>query len=101
MRIRWRRISPFDRCIINRPFEKRIMSSDKAKNSGFVVDGSGRLAAGVRATIKEHVEAEFSERMKRASWLGRLLLRWQMRAEIDRRAATEIAKQMPSKDALW
>ena len=34
--------------------------------SGFVVDGSERLADGVRGAIKKEVEAEFSERLAKA-----------------------------------
>lgn len=81
------------------------MSDNNANNSrhgsGFVVDGSGRLADGVRDAIKKEVEAEFSERLAKAKWLVRLRLLRQMRSEIDQRAATAIAKQMPSKAALW
>lgn len=81
------------------------MSDDNTNKSrhgsGFVVDGSGRLADGVRDAIKKEVEAEFSERLAKAKWLERLRLHRQMRSEIDQRAATEIAKQMPSKEALW
>ena len=81
------------------------MSDDKANKSrhgcGFVVDGSGRLADSVRDTIKREVEEEFAERIATAKWLERLRLRRQMRSEIKRRAATEIANKMPSKDSLW
>ncbi|MCA9150890.1 MAG: hypothetical protein KDA92_16375 [Planctomycetales bacterium] len=69
--------------------------------SGFVVDGSERLADGVRGAIKKEVEAEFSERLAKAKWLEKLRLFRQIRSEINQRAATEIAKQMPSKEALW
>jgi hypothetical protein len=58
----------------NHRFEKRTMAGDSANNCGLVVDGSERFAAGVRISIKEDVEAEFSERMEKASWLGRLQL---------------------------
>lgn len=81
------------------------MSDDNANKSrhgsGFVVDGSGRLADGIRGAIKKEVEAQFSERLAKAKWLEKLRLRRQMRSEIDQRAAIEIAKQMPSKEALW
>ncbi len=63
----------------------------------FVEDGAERIADGIRTAIKKEVEAEFSERMARANWLGRLSLRWQMRNEIKRR----VKGQMPSDETLW
>jgi hypothetical protein len=81
------------------------MPAEKTENrhcrSGFVPNGSKRLKAGIRASVKEVVDAEYADRMRKASWLGRLWLRQQMRAEIERRAATEIARQMPSRETLW
>jgi hypothetical protein len=68
---------------------------------GFIVGGSRQLVKGIRAAIEKEVEAEFSERRAKANWYERLRLRWHMRTEIDRRTATDIAKQMPSKEALW
>ena len=80
------------------------MPIDKAKKRGhrnrFVVDGSATRRWCPRS-VKNEVEAEFSERLAEANWLGRLVLRRQMRKEVERRASTEIARQMPSEETLW
>lgn len=81
------------------------MPIDKAKKRGhrnhFVVGGSSQLADAVRASVKREVEAEFSERIAAAHWLGRWKLRLQMRSEVRRRASTAYARQMPSRESLW
>jgi len=63
----------------------------------FVVDGAERLVGDVRASIKQEVEADWSERIAQTSWFGRLRLRRKIRNEIDRR----VKKRMPSKETLW
>lgn len=58
------------------------MISDKVNNqnfhSAFVADGSKRVAAEVRASIKGDVKAKFSKRMMKAGWFGRPRLRREM-----------------------
>ena len=68
---------------------KKHKANNSQQGSGFIVDGSGQLAEGVRAAIKKEVEAEFAERLAKARWLERIRLRRRMRSEIDGRAATE------------
>ena len=81
------------------------MQSFRAEKRGhlvhFLVGGRSQLADAVRASVKREVEAEFSERIAAAHWLGRWKLRLQMRNEVRRRASTAYAKQMPSKESLW
>lgn len=76
-------------------------TKNRGGSSGFVPNGSQRLKAAIQASIKEALDAQYVERMAKASWLGRLWLRRKMRAEINRRVATETAKEMPSREALW
>ena len=80
----------------------RIIGMKRSGHRGhFVVNGMSRFVDGVRASVKVEVESEFSERIAEANWLRRLVLRRQIRQEVNRRLATEIAKQMPSDATLW
>jgi hypothetical protein len=74
-----------------------VRAKKPGRRDHFVEDGRSRLVDGIHARVRGEVEAEFSERIAKANWLKRLVLRLQMRKEVKRR----IAEQMPSRKTLW
>ncbi len=55
------------------------------KDSHFIADGYERAREASFDRIRVQVEAEYAERLRAANWARRLLLKAEMRREIERR----------------
>ena len=53
-------------------------------SNGIVADGREREAKARFKEIRERIEKEHSEELKRAGWFRRLIIRWRMHGEIQR-----------------
>jgi hypothetical protein len=59
---------------------------------GFVADGGERHLAAVRADVTAAVEAEFADRLARATFVGRMRIRARMRREKVRRVESRMSE---------
>ncbi len=53
-------------------------------SNGIVADGREREAKARFKEIRERIEKEHSEELKRAGWFRRMVIRWRMHGEIQR-----------------
>ena len=68
--------------------------------SRFVENGRQRAIEGIRAEVRQAVEAKYAEPLEQAGPLRRIYLRWQMAREITRRARSQIERMAP-RDGLY